>query len=435
MKKYLLLSDYLNISPEVLKQCNILNSFVNDDSGYYICLEEFKNSNIPEFANYENQYQASINLIRKESPEKLKKTLFSEPKYICLGESLIGHKGKGMQLIPIKAIKQEISSNPDYYLNETKLIELAHVSKKIGRDSLNDFLSNVYIENLLQFTENKCSELNIRNLSSFSFNNKSYMIRVYYENENIFPVVFFPQNVMKKYIYALTYNDLYDLGYEIKTTFYPFDKNASELKKEEFINKTPVSILSDKIKKGTLNYSSFRTRKTLEACEKYNNLDVYSEIKDDLLKISIPNIKDEIYDVVEYIYSLLSLILSKIMNKDIALAKPRKIIISDNYKQAAAFVGAKINELLICNVFQTKIIITRGGLFVIKNEKYHQICIRTSCNKSCVKDISTHRKLKAVKYSTRIDYKIIICDPNKNFQKYTNYIPANKKRHFLVLSI
>ena len=433
MKKYFLLSDYLDINPDDLIKCNILNNFINDDSGYYICLEEIENSNIPEFNNYKTQYNNAIHTIRNELPSILKKGLFSEPKTICLGEVIYGHKGKGMQLSAIKEIKKEVEEHLDYYLDISKFIELAHVSKKIGRDSLNDLLSNVYIENLLVFTENKCSELNISDLDIYTYNGKDYKIKTYQEDNKPFPVIFFPLNIMKKYVYALTYNDLYLIGYKHRASIHKFDEKVNELSKEDFIKNTPLHILSKKIKNSDLNYSEVSKKRTLTGNSKYNNIDIYNEIKDDLIKLSLPQLNDNIEDISNYIYSTFEQIIQKIISIDAGKVKYDKVIVTDNYKQASAFICAKVNELLIAKGYSTKIIITRGNLFVINGKDYNQICIRTPYNISCIDDISDYKKLKEIKNSRRADYKIIICDPNDRFIKFVSDIPLNKRDKFYVL--
>ncbi len=426
MKKYTLLSDFLKINQETLTKNNILDNFVDNDSGFYICLKDIETSNMQEFINYKEKFKNAIEFIYSEPIKTLKSTLFAEPSIIFLGDVIYGHKGKGMQLEAIKAIKHEIKKNKDYYLDTSKFIELAHVSKKIGRDSLNDFLSNLYKEELLLFTERKCLEMSIVDLNSYTHNNKTYKIKTFNDNGTIYPIIFFPLNIMRKYVYVLTYNDLFNIGYS-------YEKLERKINKETYLKTVSHKLLSKKIKSKEFDLTAINEYKNLKGSLKYNNLDIYNEIKDDLFTLTINGIKDNIEDISNYVVSTFNLIITKIISIDARKKRQDKIIATDNYKQASAYACSRINTLLQKNNYKTKIIITRGSLFVIKEKEYIQISIRTAYNFSCTNELYPNKKTREIKNSICKDYKIIICDPNNKFINYINKVPAEKRSKFYVL--
>lgn len=435
MKKYELLSDFLNVDPNLLSKNNVLNTFIDNDSGYYMCLESIPYADLPEFFGFESKYVNAIIDINNLSVKELKLKLFSEPQYIHLGEVIYGFKGKGMRYKPIKQLKEEVQNNLEFYKKVENFEILSHISPQIGRDALNDFLSNVYLENLLLFTENKCKELNINNLNKFSYNGKEYLIKTYQSDTFLCPIIFYPLSIMKKYVYALTYNDLFTLGYEHRTSIHRFDKDIDNMSKEKFIKSTPVHTLSNLLKRKEINYESLKELRNKKNNEKYNNIDIYNLIKEELTEICLSSsLMDNPKDISDFIVTTVIPFLKRLINIDIGKKRKEKLICTDNYKQCLSFICARINSLLDKKSFLTRIIITRNNIYVLKINQYYQIVIRNAYNSSCVDEVSKQIKLKTIKQSKKMDHTILICDGNKLFNKFINQIPPENKNKFIVIS-
>lgn len=427
MKKFQLLSDYLNISSSELSEHNILNNFVDDDSGYYISLEDIKKASLKEFSNYESIYKQAIDSIQNDSIEDLKKGLFAEPKFVYLGHVIFGHKGKGIRFQALKVLKNKITND---YFDIDNFELLGQISPQLGVDALNDFLSNMFLESLFMFTENKCKELNLDGLNLFYYDNKKYLIKTYYDhNGKTFPVIFYPKNIMRKYLYILTSKDIYRLSYAHKLDVECEGMSFDDIKSKPLDYFVPFFLQKRKI------YVDDKKEKTGKGNLRYNNIDAYNFIKKDLKNIdSLNNIQDDIFEVTNYFLDFSKEVVGKLVELDFKSSKHEKLICTDNYRQVLAYISNKMNELLLDNDYLTKFIITRNNIFIVKNSNYIQICVRTAYNISCINEVSYYKKVKEIQMKKRVGYKIIVCDPNDKFHNYVSQIKSSMKDHFIVIA-
>lgn len=432
MIKYCRLSNYLNISKEVLEHNGILDSFIDDDSGVYLNLDKMKISSIKEFESTEVQYITTINLIIEKDTTWLKNNLFIEPKFCSLGDTMVGNKGKGMKTQSIVALKDSILKNPEYYKKMENFEKFPLASSKIGKDALNDFLCNVYFSNLLSFTERKCRELNITDLDVFNYKGVKYSIKTYKTKYGIYPVIFYPFELIEKNLYALTYDEIYRVGYEYRQRYVTID-DGKDITYKKFKNEATHSEICDDIMGDKI---SIQNRKKLQKefyDNRYNNLEIYDAASPLLKDLIIDGICDDIQSIEELFVNKareLSLVVMRLHKKALG-NEQSKIINSINYKQAISYLAATLGKGLKNNNYKTEIIIRSDGIFICNTDEYIQIVIRTCVNRKCLNDVNYYKKLKAITSRKRLDYKLIIEDPNCKFDEFVSGMNVEKRSHFI----
>ena len=202
MEKYKKLSLLLNKSKEELERFNVADMFIDDDTGYYLDIDELLKVNEMNNNALMDTYLKAIREIKDLDKNIVYNKYFKEPEYCHLGTTLIGTYGKGLKHEAAYAIIQEIKSRFDFYKNPSNIYHLPRVWSSIGNDAINDMICNIFLEDLLTFTEIKCKEMKIKPKENFIFNNKSYNVLTYNKNNKTCPIIFYPKSALKKYIFV-----------------------------------------------------------------------------------------------------------------------------------------------------------------------------------------------------------------------------------------
>lgn len=203
------INEYINVKEENLKKAGVYNGYIYLDSPLFLNPKLLNNNNIPEFYDAENtivsHFEKTIMILKnvKEYSNKdvwwkmaKRHFYFPEPEGIGLGTSIDSIDGNGLTGKTAEKCLKTFKSIIEKNIEDSYMYRLLYlVQENIGVDRISDMLCTIIYENLLQFTENKIAELNLRCDTYTVYNNKRYRI---FKRPNGKNLVFMPENFLSE---------------------------------------------------------------------------------------------------------------------------------------------------------------------------------------------------------------------------------------------
>ena len=411
MEKYKKLSLLLNKSKEELERFNVADMFIDDDTGYYLDIDELFKVEGMNKNDLMDTYIKSISEINTLDKDSVYNKYFKEPEYCHLGTTLIGTYGKGLKRKAAYAIIEEVKSRFEFYENPSNIYHLPRVWSSIGNDAINDMICNIFLEDLLTFTELKCKEMNIKPKENFIFNNKTYSVLTYKKINRTYPIIFYPKSALKKYIFVLTYEEIIDIYYN---------------KINKKITKKDIMRLNKNFLYEEITHSDIEEKAKINRAKRENNLnniDLYNVFAEDIInQIDISNITDTIESVKNYAIDLMrEACINLIFYHDTIFDKHIYNFINvTHYKYVSSFICASINKELENNKYKTRIVCKDSGFYIHDQSSYIKIQIKTDYNNTCVKQQEDINNFSMIKYKENIKNIVIINNANKRANKYVD---------------
>lgn len=207
--KLIRINEYLNIEESELKKSGIYNGYVFLDSPLFLNPKLLDNNDIPEFYGAKNiivlHFENTIKILKnvKEYSDKdvwwkmaKKHFYFPEPEGIGLGTSIDSIDGNGLTGRTAEKCLKTFKSIIEKDIEDSYMYRLLYlVQENIGVDRISDMLCTIIYENLLQFTENKISELKLKCDTYARCNNKTYKI---FKRPNGKNLIFMPESFLSE---------------------------------------------------------------------------------------------------------------------------------------------------------------------------------------------------------------------------------------------
>lgn len=213
------ISDILQIDENDLDDHGIFNSFIDIDVLFYVDPHLLEASEAPEIQDaylaFKEYFEDLIRILEACKQvgdpffrEAVKRLRFKELKYLTLGYSTGGIQGSGIG----KKLAYNLTKTAHQLVKEgikdEKLFELIGLLEEgVGADRISDMTTKIIQEHLLDFSERKAGELNLR-IKSFSYNGNSYELP--FNPYNNYPLYLLPKDIMRHLPVA---NDWEDVDY------------------------------------------------------------------------------------------------------------------------------------------------------------------------------------------------------------------------------
>lgn len=426
MEKYKKLSLLLNKSKEELERFNVADMFIDDDTGYYLDIDELLKVNEMNNNALMDTYLKAIRKIKDLDKNIVYNKYFKEPEYCHLGTTLIGTYGKGLKHEAAYAIIQEIKSRFDFYKNPSNIYHLPRVWSSIGNDAINDMICNIFLEDMLTFTEIKCKEMKIKPKENFIFNNKLYNVLTYNKNNKTCPIIFYPKSALKKYIFVLTYEEIIDIYYN---------------KINKKITKKDIMRLNKNFLYEEITHSDIEEKAKINRAKRENNLnniDLYNVFAEDIInQIDISNITDSIDSVKNYAITLIREGCTRLISYHNTIFDRHiyNFINVTHYKYIVSFICVNINKELENKKFKTRILCKESGFYIYDSKSYIRIQIRTDYNSTCVKQKEDENKFSLLKDKENIMNIIIINNTNREAYNFLKDTTINDNYEFIVFDV
>lgn len=220
--KLIRIDEYLNIEEAELKKAGIYNGYIFLDSPLFLNPKLLDNNTIPEFYDSENiivsHFENTIKILKnvKEFSDKdvwwrmaKKHFCFPEPDGIGLGTSIDSIDGNGLTGRTAEKCLKTFKNIIEKDIEDSYMYRLLYlVQENIGVDRISDMLCTIIYENLLQFTENKIRELNLKCDTYAIYNNKTYKI---FKRPNGKNLIFMPEAFLSEIPDIADEYDVFDI--------------------------------------------------------------------------------------------------------------------------------------------------------------------------------------------------------------------------------
>lgn len=167
----LFFSDFFEVSPEVLERYGAFNISLVNDLPLFIDPFLLFNSKKPRYRQLHEDILNYLRFLRDQSIERGEiktgdlRALFTFPeiKQTWLGFSLHGNQGRGPGLVFAKALNQNMKGVFQNF-DDTQIASSPHLEKlclikdNVGRDQISDFVTNLTLPFLLEYTQSFCQK-------------------------------------------------------------------------------------------------------------------------------------------------------------------------------------------------------------------------------------------------------------------------------------
>lgn len=210
------ISTILNISEKELEKKGVFNSFIDIDSSLYIdpCLletlriKEFENS-YNEFKTHFSKIIILIDKIKFKNDiywkEALKRLQFKEFRFVGLGYSVGGKRGKGIgRVLAEKMLKTAIEIVKEGIKDPIIFELIGLIQENISLDRISDMTTHIIKQDLINFTVRVSQELKIETKKY----GKTKKFSLPYNPTNNEPIIFIPKKILRDIPIAFCWDDI-----------------------------------------------------------------------------------------------------------------------------------------------------------------------------------------------------------------------------------
>lgn len=221
IKNPLQFSRHFNVSEQKMNQLGVLDPTLNVDAKLFIDPLLLPNSMHNEIKNaettYKNFFSEIIKILSVSKAEgdlpwrtAYKKMMFTEINGTCLGYGAASIRGSGFGPLLSKKITNTAKEIIDLGITDPDLfLSLPLLEENIGPDLISDMVTNIIIENLMEFNARVLNELKVPT-QSFKIKGKFYNLARNPKESSPAPVILVPKDILRQLPIANSWSEVCD---------------------------------------------------------------------------------------------------------------------------------------------------------------------------------------------------------------------------------